>query len=166
MCLWVSARTLKKERRKLRADWLFVIFRTRPVCGAWGFHAVTSGFCCYFANTFKHSFQLHFLDVVFGTFQIVCRLKCCVLSNRQLVIYLRISQDQRMCKALQSWCWNQKMESVSRSDKFSHLQWPMMFKNIIVVALFLFPAFWTVEYEWKPLRSICNRSIMLSEGKG
>jgi len=45
----------KKLKAKLHADSLFVIFRTRPVCRAWGF-AGTSGLYCYCANTFKHSF--------------------------------------------------------------------------------------------------------------
>lgn len=58
------------------------------------------------------------------------------------------------------------MESVSRSNKFSHLQWAMMFKNIIVVALFLSPAFKLLSINGNRYGRYATGPSMLSEGKG
>lgn len=118
----------KKLKSKLHADWLFVIIRTRPVCRAWGLHAETSGLCCcckYFQTLFPAFFRRCFRYI---SKQWVSRLKCGFVKPP--AGNCSESQGQRMssCKALWSWCWNQKMESVSGSIKFSHLQWPVVLK--------------------------------------
>lgn len=80
------------------------------------------------ANTFKHSFLLDFFRRCFQYIskQWVSRLRCGVVKPP--AGNYSESQGQRLssCKALWSWCWNQKMESVSGSIKFSLLQWPVV----------------------------------------
>lgn len=135
MCLWVSARTHThtQKKTKIKASRWLVVRHLQDTPRLQSMRASCRDIRSLLlrqvlSNTLSSLFFFFRRYFRYISKQCVSRLKCGFVKPPEG--NCSESQGQRLssCKALWSWCWNQKMESVSGSVKFSHLQWPVVLK--------------------------------------